>query len=177
MDRYFATYEAYGEPKKEPIFLYSRHNLQLKYETNDPKKIVKGRIRELERYGYNALDRELSRDEKRAALFLDYLDALLQTYRQRVQHMECGIAYIGGLHSDWCPKIDINNQDPDTMIRMLDNFCMNIELCMTLIQDLQDAALPDFLLAWKDALSEMMENDHGIYICLTRSLIVQAGKK
>lgn len=47
---------------------------------------------------------------------------------------------------------------------------------MTLIQDLQDATLPDFLLAWKDAISEMMENDHGIYICLTRSLIVQAGK-
>lgn len=39
--------------------------------------------------GDTALDRELSRDEKRTALFLDYLDALLQTYRQRVRYMEC----------------------------------------------------------------------------------------
>jgi hypothetical protein len=83
---------------------------------------------------------------------------------------------VGDLHSDWCPKIDMNNQNPDAVIHMLDNFCVNIELCMTLIQDLQDATLPDFLLAWKNTLSEMMENDHGIYICLTRSLIVQAGK-
>lgn len=126
--------------------------------------------------GNTALDRELSRDEKRTALFLDYLDALLQTYRQRVRCMECGIAYTGDLHSDWCPKIDMNNQNPDAVIRMLDNFCVNIELCMTLIQDLHDADLPDFLLAWKNTLSEMMENDHGINICLTRSLIVQAGK-
>lgn len=176
MNKYIATYEAFGEPKKEPWFLYSRHNLHLKYETKDPIAIVNGRMIKLEQYGYSPLDGELSQEEKQVALFLDYLDALLQTYRLRVQYPNFGISYIGSLDTDWAPKIDPSNKDLKPMIQMLTNFCRSMELCMDLIKALNKLDLPQFLIDWKQELNEALEHDHGFYICVSRNLIKQAKK-
>ena len=129
---------------------------------------------ELEQYGYSPLNGELSQKEKRVALFFDYLDALLQTYRLRVQYPNFGISYIGSLNTDWAPQIDPSNKDLKPMIRMLTNFCRSMELCMNLIEDLNKLDLPQFLINWKQKLYETLEHDHGFYICLSRNLIKQA---
>ena len=174
-DRYFATYRAYGEPNQKPRFLFSRHNLQLKYHTEDPKQIVACRMSELTRYGYSPADGELSRDEQRAALLCDYLDALLPTYRQRVFFFFFGLPDIRSLSMDWEPSNIPAGRDITPVVRMLNNFCNNLDLCMAYIQDLQQLVLPDYLTAWIQAIGTALEHDHSSYIRLCQLLTAQIG--
>lgn len=174
-DRYFATYYAYGEPKQEPRFLYSRYNLQLKYHTKDPRQIVAGRIEELTRYGYRPSDEKLSRDEQRAAVLCDYLDALLPTYRQRVLDAGLGLPNIESLSTDWEPSGIPADRDLTPVVHMLNNFCNNLDLCMAHIQNLQQLVLPDYLTAWIQAINTALEHDHASYIRLCQLLTAQAG--
>ena len=174
-DRYFATYKAYGEPKQEPRFLYSRHNLQLKYHTDDPREIVAGRMEELTRYGYNPSDGELSRDEQRAALLCDYVDALLPTYRQRIIDAGIGLPNMGSLSTDWEPSGIPADRDLTPVVCMLNNFCSNLNLCTARMQDLQHLELPDYLTAWAQSIHTALEHDHTIYIRLSQLLTAQIG--
>lgn len=174
-DRYFATYYAYGEPKQEPRFLYSRYNLQLKYHTKDPRQIVAGRMEELTRYGYRPSDEKLSRDEQRAALLCDYLDALLLTYRQRILDVGLGLPDIGPLPMGWEPSDIPADRDLTPVVHMLNNFCNNLNLCMAYIQDLQQLVLPDYLTAWIQAINTALEHDHASYIRLYQLLTAQVG--
>lgn len=79
----FYKMEAYG-PKKEPRFLYSKHNLHLKYGTESAFEILASRMLTLKEFGYNPSERALTSEEKEAARTLDYADALLRTYDDRV---------------------------------------------------------------------------------------------
>lgn len=97
--------EAYG-PKKEPRFLYSKHNLHLKYGTESAFEILASRMLTLKEFGYNPSERALTSEEKEAARTLDYADALLRTYDDRVTAAAEHTPYLDSLNSRMEPNCD-----------------------------------------------------------------------
>ena len=119
----FYKMEAYG-PKKEPRFLYSKHNLHLKYGTESAFEILASRMLTLKEFGYNPSERALTSEEKEAARTLDYADALLRTYDDRVTAAAEHTPYLDSLNSRMEPNCDWPEPtDPREMCKMLAHFC------------------------------------------------------
>lgn len=169
--------EAFGA-HKEPKFLYSRHNLHMKYETLNPEEILIGRLDALKKYGYDLADRDLTDEEKDAALTLDYLDALLQTIRLRVQRPLLGEVYVGSLFSTWTPSVPISSElDPAPMYQMLTRFCIWIEECQKIVSTYRNKKWADFIRAWHNQLMQDIKHDYGFYISWRRTLAKELKKK
>lgn len=101
----FYKMEAYGT-KKDPSFLYSKHNLHIKYGTEEAFEILASRIQTLKDFGYDPGERPLTPEEKEAACTLDYVDALLQTYDDRVTAAAEHRPYLDSLNSNMEPNCD-----------------------------------------------------------------------
>ena len=125
----------------------------------------------LEQYGKTP-DRTLTTAESEAAELLDYLDALLRTYRVRTKLPYFKESYGESLNTDWKPVWDSTTPvDYRAIERMLTNFCTNIEMCMVLIKDLNDLLLPDFILAWKGDLVQEMNKQYQLYNYMRTNLL------
>lgn len=169
----FYRQEAYGAPK-EPKFLYSKHNLQVKYGTTDPKEILIGRLQILKGHGYDPNERGLNSAEKEATVTLDYLEALLQTYRVRVQMPVFAEPYTESLYSNWKPAgLWGDDLDPKPMIKMLTNFCASMEICQLIISDYREDHWADFIRAWHNKVCHELEHDHDFYVAWRRELLKQ----
>ncbi|WP_289026686.1 hypothetical protein [uncultured Flavonifractor sp.] len=176
MGKNFFIEEAYGPQTGEMRFLFSHHNLQMKYQTRDPKVILNGRLQVLKRYGYDPAERQLTPQERELALILDYTEALLATYRVRAQLPAFAITFGDSMSVEW-DESDFKGAgtDPRAMARMLTNFCRDIELSRLLLPSPREAWLPDFLKKWCEKVKAEMEHDHQFYICWRRHILLDIG--
>lgn len=169
MEKYEAKYskfyksEAYGT-KKDPDFLYSRHNLQMKYGTKKPFEILARRIQTLKEFGYDPNERPLTPEEKEAARTLDYMDALLRVYDERVNAAAERRPYLESLDSSWEPRCDWPEfSDPRPMCQMLSYFCASMEIAQLVINEYRDEIYPEFIQAWYRDVNEKLNMDHFHY--------------
>lgn len=160
----FYKMEAYGT-KKDPSFLYSKHNLHIKYGTEKAFEILASRIQTLKDFGYDPSERPLTPEEKEAACTLDYVDALLQTYDDRVTAAAEHRPYLDSLNSNMEPNCDWPEPtDPRAMCQMLSYFCASMEIVQLVISDYGDEQYPEFIRAWYKEVRQRMHMDHYHYI-------------
>lgn len=77
----------------------------------------------LKEFGYNPSERALTSEEKEAARTLDYADALLRTYDDRVTAAAEHTPYLDSLNSRMEPNCDWPEPtDPREMCKMLGAF-------------------------------------------------------
>lgn len=156
--------EAFGPYDMLPKEVYSKHNLELKYETKNPAAIVAGRIKTAIGFGYDPAKCALTQDDKETMLTLDYLDALFGTYRIRVLYGMQNEKYMDSLNSEWTwqnvmEKEWVSRSAP----RMLGNFMRTMSTAQLWLENLIETPIPEFIKEWSKELLRQIEEDTNFY--------------
>ena len=165
--RPLAELEAFGPRGMTPKEFYSKHNLEVKYQTRNPLLIVMGRLRTARDYGYDPVTYHLTPADKIALLHLDYLDALLMSYRERVRDGLKNKEYMENLRSKWTWK-DIMDKEWKSRPapRMLSNFTHTMASAGLMLKGLSAQSLPEFVLKWAKDLQKQLEEEMAFYLML-----------
>lgn len=150
-----------------PKEFYSKHNLEVKYQTRNPLLIVMGRLRTARDYGYDPVTYHLTPADKIALLHLDYLDALLMSYRERVRDGLKNKEYMENLRSKWTWK-DVMDKEWKSRPapRMLSNFTHTMASAGLMLKGLSAQSLPEFVLKWAKDLQKQLEEEMAFYLML-----------
>ena len=166
-ERPLAELEAFGPRGMTPKEFYSKHNLEVKYQTRNPLLIVMGRLRTARDYGYDPVTYHLTPADKVALLHLDYLDALLMSYRERVRDGLKNKEYMENLRSKWTWK-DVMDKEWKSRPapRMLSNFTHTMASAGLMLKGLSAQSLPEFVLKWAKDLQKQLEEEMAFYLML-----------
>lgn len=169
-ERPLAELEAFGPRGMTPKEFYSKHNLEVKYQTRNPLLIVMGRLRTAQGYGYDPVTYHLTPADKVALLHLDYLDALLMSYRERVRDGLKNKEYMENLRSKWTWK-DVMDKEWKSRPapRMLSNFTHTMASAGLMLKGLSAQSLPEFVLKWAKDLQEQLEEEMAFYLMLKKA--------
>jgi len=168
-ERTGANLEAFGPRSAQPKEFYSKHNLEVKYQTRSAVKIYFGRLETAKKYGYDANAYSLTVADKVAMLHLDYLDALLMSYRERVIKGLTNQPYMENLHSDWNWKNVLEKEwNSRPAPRMLSNFTKTMTSGDLLLEGLLAQKLPEFIKLWAKDLQAQLKFDRAFYVRLEK---------
>lgn len=156
--------EAFGPYDMLPKEVYSKHNLELKYETRNPATIVAGRTRTAISFGYDPAKHTLTQDNKETMLTLDYLDALFGTYRIRVLYGMQNEKYMDSLNSEWTWQNVMEKEwTSRSAPRMLGNFMRTMSTAELWLENLIDTPVPKFIEVWSKELLRQIREDTKFY--------------
>lgn len=159
--------EAFGPRSLEPREIYSKHNLELKYETRNAAAIVAGRLATAIDYGFRSEDGPMSEEDKSTMLTLDYMDALFGTYRIRTLYGVQNERYMSILNSEWTLENVLANEWLSRAApNMFRNFLNTMSTCKLWLKKAIEEDTPKFLQLWAGDLLTQIDRDTEFYQAL-----------